>query len=75
MRMFDAWQRATVPRAVVAAFRAAGFVPIERDNEIYLDVDLTKATRIRRWTEAPHIEEVVGEAGRRRVRLTENGPQ
>jgi hypothetical protein len=43
MRIFDAWQRATVPRVIVVAFRAAGFVAVERDGEIDLEVDLTVA--------------------------------
>jgi hypothetical protein len=64
MRMFDAWQPATVPRVVVAAFRAAGFVPVGRGDELYLEIDLSKATRIRQWTEAPHVEEAVAGAGR-----------
>jgi hypothetical protein len=67
MRLVDAWQRATVPRVSVAAFRAARFVPVERNGEIYLEVDLTQAHRIRHWTEAPHIEDVMGAAGLRRL--------
>jgi hypothetical protein len=65
----DAWQRATIPRVTVAAFRAAGFVPIERDGEIYVEVDLAQAQRIRHWTERPHIEDVVSAAGLSRLRL------
>jgi hypothetical protein len=69
MRIFDAWQRTTVPRVIVAAFRAAGFVPVERDGEIYLEIDLTQVHRIRHWTEAPHIEDVVSAVGLRRWQL------
>jgi hypothetical protein len=69
MRIFDAWQRATVPRVVVAAFRAAGFVPVERDGEIYLEVTLIQAHPVPHWTEVPHIEDVVSVAGLRRLRL------
>jgi hypothetical protein len=47
MRIFDAWQRTTVPRVIVAAFRVARFVPVERDGEIYFEIDLTQAHRIR----------------------------
>jgi hypothetical protein len=65
MRIFGAWQRVTVPRVIVAAFRAAEFVPIERDGEIYFEVDLTQAHRIRHWTEALHIEDVVSAVGLR----------
>jgi hypothetical protein len=53
----------------VAAFRAAGFVPVERDGEICLGVDLTQAHRIRHWTEAPHIQDVMSAAPLRRLRL------
>jgi hypothetical protein len=69
MRIFDAWRRATVPRVKVAAFPAAGFVPVERDGEIYLEVDLTQAHRIHYWTEAPHIEDVMRAAGLGQLRL------
>jgi hypothetical protein len=69
MRMFDAWQRATVPRVVVAAFRAAGFVPFLLDRQVYVKIDLAHATRIRHWTAAPHMEDVVSAAGLRRLRL------
>jgi hypothetical protein len=72
MRIFDAWQRAAVPRAVVAAFRAAGFVPIERDGDRYRQVDLLKTTQFRDWAEEPHTEAVVSVASLRRVRLVEN---
>jgi hypothetical protein len=41
MPIFDAWQRATVPRVIIAAFRAGGFVPIEPNGEISLEIDLT----------------------------------
>jgi hypothetical protein len=75
MRIFDAWQRATVPRVVVAAFRAAGFAPVERDAQIYLGVDFSKAIRIRQWTGAPHVEDVIGQAGRRHRRLPDNAIQ
>jgi hypothetical protein len=52
--MFDAWQRATVPRVVVAVFAAAGFVPLERDGQIFLEIGRSKATRVHHWSEAPH---------------------
>jgi hypothetical protein len=69
MRIFDPRQRATIPRVIVVVFRAARFVPVERDGEIYLEVDLTQAHRIDHWAEAPHIEDVVSAAGLRRLRL------
>jgi hypothetical protein len=69
MHIFDAWQRTTVPRVIVAAFRVVEFVPVECDGEIYLEVDLPQAHRIGHWTEAPHIEDVVSAAGLKRLRL------
>jgi hypothetical protein len=44
-------------------------VPVERDSEISLEVDLMQAHRIRHWTEAPQIEDVVSAAGLGQLRL------
>jgi hypothetical protein len=63
MRIFDAWQHTTVPRIVVAAFRATGFVPIECDEDIYLQINLSNAIRIRDWVEMLHRENVVNITG------------
>jgi hypothetical protein len=35
MKMCDAWQRATIPRNVVQAFRAAGLVPVPGEGKRY----------------------------------------
>jgi hypothetical protein len=69
MRIFDTWQRATALRVIFAAFQAAGCLPVERDGEIYIEVDLTEVHRIRHRTEAPHMEDVLSAADLRRLRL------
>jgi hypothetical protein len=75
MRMFDAWVRGTVPRTIVNSFRAAGLVPYEvPSGEMYLHVDGRAARKVREWREGRHIEERMGPAGRRLVRLVEERP-
>jgi hypothetical protein len=56
-------------------FRSAGFIPVERDGEIYLDIDLAMVRRIRPWEAASHIEQGIGAAGLRRLRLGDHHPQ
>jgi hypothetical protein len=67
--MFDAWQGTTVPRVVVAATHAVGFVPFEHDRQIFLEFGRSTATRIRHWTETPRTEAL------RRMRLVDNPHQ
>jgi hypothetical protein len=70
MRICDAWQRATIPRNVVAAFRSAGLVLFEGfDGWRYLKFSKEEAIKVRDWRNAPVFEEVIGDEGRRRVRL------
>ena len=72
--MYDAWRRATVPRVVVAAFRAAGFVPFEEDGEMHLRIDRSEAKKIRSWGDAPYVAEGMGGAGQKRVPLAKKAP-
>jgi hypothetical protein len=75
MRIVDAWIRGTIPRTIVNSFREAGFVPYEGPSGVtYLHIDKTAAKKVRHWTEAPHIAEGMGPAGRERVRLVEKRP-
>jgi hypothetical protein len=70
IRILDSWQRAGLPRVIVSAFRAAGLVPsIGPDNRSYLKIEGSVATRVRHWSSAPHLEEGIGPAGKRRERL------
>jgi hypothetical protein len=72
MRIFDVWQHTTIPQVVITAFRATGFVPIECDGDIYLQINLSNAIRIRDWVEMPHREDVMGITDLNWVCLIEN---
>jgi hypothetical protein len=70
MRIRDAWQRATIPRNVVAAFRSADLVPFEGgDGWRYLKFSKEETVKVHHWRNVPVFEEVTGDEGRRRVRL------
>jgi hypothetical protein len=60
VHMFDTWLRGILPRLIVSAFRSAGFVPVQGHGEVHLRVDRNAATRVRHWTEAPHVEPGMG---------------
>jgi hypothetical protein len=70
MRIRDAWQRATIPRNVVAAFRSVGLVPFEGgDAWWYLKFSKEEVIKVRHWRNVPVFDEVTGDEGRRGVRL------
>jgi hypothetical protein len=66
MRICQGWQRATIPRNVVVAFRSAGLVPFERpDGWWYLKLSKEEVIKVRHWGNAPVLEELIGDEGRR----------
>jgi hypothetical protein len=75
IRMFDAWQRATVSRVVIAAFHSIWLVPFEHDGAIDVKINVPMTPRITHWTEARCIEEIVSAADVRLLRWVDNTAQ
>jgi hypothetical protein len=63
-KICDAWQRATVPRNIVGAFRAAGLVSYPgRDHRWHLRFEELEATQIHDdFPQGIHLDDVVEDA-------------
>jgi hypothetical protein len=77
LKICDAWQRATIPRNIVGAFRAAGLVPYPgSDHHYYLQFNEAEAKRLHEEISSTLFEDAVESGGgdrsfrgKRRLRL------
>jgi hypothetical protein len=71
IRMCDAWQQATLPRNIVSAFQSAGLDSYKGvDGKWYMTFQREFASRVRHWRTAPAQQELRGDEGRKRLRLS-----